>query len=207
MLSIAFVLFSFITLGILLASGALSGLPIRAGYIGAVILVVIAFLARRHWRKRARVAGDDPSTAERRAWLYMAGTAMICAYVIVVLATPGTEVHRVNGGTGGFDSWIMLAGASIAWGLLYERAAVKDERDRAIDGHAIRVGYTAIVVLLIVFLLALGFAPRPTMQRFTHWLIANSLLTVIMLSALAHYVAQLVYYQRDRLELLAASKC
>lgn len=198
MLNIIVVLVSLAALGAFLASSWVSVLPVRAGYAGAAILVAMALMARWHWHQRARVAGDDPSAAERRAWLYMAGTSMICAYVILVLATPGSEVHRATGDTGGYDSWTMLAGAIIAWGLLYVRDARRDERDIAIDAYANRVGYTALVVLLLAFLLMLGFAPRPTMQRFTHWLIANSLLTLIMLAALAQYVAQLVCYWRDR---------
>ena len=185
-------------LGAFLASSWVSVLPVRAGYAGAAILVAMALAARWHWSQRARIAGDDPSATERRAWLNMAGTSMICAYVILVLLTPGSEVHRATGDTGGYDSWTMLAGAIIAWGLLYVRDARRDERDIAIDAYANKIGYTALVVLLLAFLLMLGFAPRPTMQRFTHWLIANSLLTLIMLAALAQYIAQLICYWRDR---------
>jgi uncharacterized Tic20 family protein len=184
--------------GAFLASSWAHVLPLRAGYVGALILVGMALAARWHWRRRARLAGDDPSATERRAWLYMAGTSMICAYVISVLMTPGSEVHRATGDTGGFDSWTMLAGAAIAWWLLHDSSAARDERDVAIDAYANKVGYTALVVLLLAFLLMLGFAPRASTQRFTHWLIANSLLTLIMLATLAQYVAQLICYWRDR---------
>jgi hypothetical protein len=41
---------------------------------------------------------------ERRIWLYMAGTAMIFGDVIVVLATPGSEIHVCTGDMVGFDT-------------------------------------------------------------------------------------------------------
>ncbi len=198
MLNIVAVLVGLAGFGAFLASSWVSVLPLRAGYVGALVLVGMALAARWHWKRRARIAGDDPSAAERRAWLYMAGTSMICAYVILVLLTPGSEVHRATGDTGGFDSWAMAGGAAIAWWLLYDSSSARDERDIAIHAYANKVGYTALIVLLMVFLLLLGFAPRPSMQRFTHWLIANSLLTLIMLAGLAQYVAQLICYWRDR---------
>jgi hypothetical protein len=97
----------------------------------------------------------------------------------------------------------MLGGGLIAWWLLYDPQAPVDERDRAIDALANRVGYSALVILLMFFLLMLGFAPKPTMARFTHWLIANTLLTLIMLATLAQYVAQLIAYWRDRCAMAA----
>lgn len=205
MLNIIAVLIGLASFGAFLASSWANALPLRAGYVGALVLVGIALTARWHWHRRARIAGDDPGATERRAWLYMAGTSMICGYVIVVLMTPGSEVHRVTGGTGGYDSWTMLAGGTIAWWLLHDRDAARDERDIAIHAYANKVGYTALVVLLLAFLLMLGFAPRASMQRFTHWLIANSLLTLIMLAALTQYVAQLIYYSRDRQGIVAGN--
>jgi hypothetical protein len=82
-----------------------------------------------------------------------------------------------------------------------DRKSTQDERDRAIDAFANRVGYGTLIVLLLVFLFALGFAPKPAMARFTHWLIANTLLNLIMFSCLAQYVAQLAAYWRDARDL------
>lgn len=187
-------LVGFFGAGALLAAG-LTPLPVRPGFVGAGLLIGAALWARHYWQRRA-AAGTDPGAAERRAWLYMAGTALICGFVMVVLMTPGSEVHRAVGGTGGYDSWMMFAGGGIAWYLLHDPKAPTDERDRAIDDHANRVGYTALVLLMLGFLLLLGFAPKPMMARFTHWLIANTLLNLIMFACLAQYVAQLLAYWR-----------
>lgn len=196
MLRIFSVLVACLAFGALLAPWG-SGLPLRPGVVAVALLVGGALWMKRHWARRRLVAGDDPSAAERNLWIYLAGTALIVGYVLVVLMTPGSEVHR-TGGTGGYDSWLMLGGGAIAWFLLYERGAPRDERDQANAAYGDRVGYWALVLLLIVFLLALGFAPRDLMQRFTHWLIANSLLCLIMLACLVQYVAQLARYASER---------
>lgn len=173
-------------------------LPARPGLVVVPLMVAAAFWVRRYWAHRERTTGDDPSAAERNLWLYLAGTALIVGFVACVLMTPGSEVHRSNGDTGGYDSWLMLAGAALAWWVLNPRGVPRDERDRDIAAYGDRVGYWALVLLLLAFLLTLGFAPRPTMARFTHWLIANSLLMLIMLASLVQYVAQLARYARER---------
>jgi peptidoglycan biosynthesis protein MviN/MurJ (putative lipid II flippase) len=173
-------------------------LPVRPGVTAALLMVGAALWVRNHWAQRRRTAGDDPSAAERKLWLYLVGTALIVGFVASVLMTPGSEVHRSTGDTGGLDSWLMLLGGGVAWWLLDERGAPRDERDRDIAAYGDRVGYWALVLLLLVFLLALGFAPSETMQRFTHWLIANTLLNLIMLACLVQFVAQLARYARER---------
>lgn len=199
MRNILLVLFGFLGLGAALAAGW-NPLPLRDGWVGGALLLLTAGWARWHWRRRAAL-GDDPSATERRAWLYMAGNALICGFVAVVLMTPGSEVHRATGGTGGHDSWIMFGCGAIAWWLVHEGSPTQDERDSTIRALANRVGFGTLVVLLMVFLLALGFAPKPSMARFTHWLIANTLLNLIMWACLAQYVAQLAAYWRDARDL------
>jgi hypothetical protein len=173
-------------------------LPLRPGLVVLPLMVVGTLWMERHWTRRARTTGDDPSGAERNLWLYLAGTALIVGFVACVLLTPGSEVHRATGDTGGYDSWLMLAGGAIAWWVLNRRGAPRDERDRDIAAYGDRVGYWALFLLLLAFLLALGFAPPPAMQRFTHWLIANTLLALIMAASLVQYVAQLARYARER---------
>jgi hypothetical protein len=195
MLTILSVAAGFLALGAALASHW-NPIPLRPGYLGGALLVLAALAARHVWQKRA-ATGHDPGAAERRAWLYMAGSALICGFVTVVLATPGSEVHRGTGDTGGYDTWVMLAAGALAWWLLHDADAAVDERDRAIDNHANRVGYTALVIFLLVFLFTLGFAPKDMLERFTHWLIANSLLNIITLTCVVQYAAQLLAYWRD----------
>jgi hypothetical protein len=199
MLKILAVLFAFLALGATLAAGW-NPLPLRPGWVGGAVLIGAALWARRHWQAAART-GRDPAAAERRTWLYMSGTALICGFVSVVLMLPGSEVHTGTGSTGGYDSWTMLGCAIAAWWIARDPHGARDERDRAIDEAAQRAGYNSLVALLLVFLLALGFAPKPVMARFTHWLIANTLLDLIMLACLVQFVAQLTAYWRSAREL------
>lgn len=191
-----------------LAFGALLSLnsfhlPIRPGFIAAIFMVVAALWVKQYWNRRALVTGDEPNAAERSVWLWMVGTALITGFVIAVLFQPGSEVHTRTGDTGGYDSWLILGGIVIAYSILRDPNLQRDERDRAIANLGTKAGYCALITLLIVFLLSLGFAPHDLMQRFTHWLIANILLTLIMLSCLVQYVAQLISYWLDMRNLRA----
>jgi hypothetical protein len=201
MITIFAVALGFLALGSGLASGW-NPIPLRPGYLGGALLIAAALVARHVWQKRA-ATGHDPGAAERRAWLYMSGSALIFGFVTVVLMTPGSEVHRGTGDTGGYDSWVMLAAGALAWWLLHDGEAPVDERDRAIDNHANRVGYTTLIVCLLVFLLTLGFAPKDQLARFTHWLIANSLLNLLTFTCMVQYLAQLLAYWRDARHLAA----
>lgn len=191
-----------------LAFGALLSLnsfhlPIRPGFIAAILMIAAASWVKQYWNRRALIAGDEPNAAERSVWLWMVGTALITGFVIAVLFQPGSELHTRTGDTGGYDSWLILGGMVIAYYILRDPNLQRDERDIAISNFGTKAGYCALMTLLLVFLLSLGFAPHELMQRFTHWLIANVLLTLIMLSCLVQYVAQLISYWLDMRNLRA----
>lgn len=208
MIKILAVCISALLFGALLAANPIS-LPLRAGYLGALVLIGAAWWLRRYWERRATDIGDDPSVAERQVWLSMMGTALIEGYVLVVLLTPGSEVHRVPGDTGGYDSWVMIAGAVISYLILRspsgqsDSATQLDERDIAISNSAVKAGYCCLIALLCIFLLLLGFASQALMQCFTHWLIANTLLTIMMLAVLFQQIVQLTLYWRDARQIAA----
>lgn len=180
-------------------------LPIRPGFIAVILMVIAASWVKQYWNRRALVAGDEPNAAERSVWLWMVGTALITGFVIAVLFQPGSELHTRTGDTGGYDSWLILGGMVIAYSILRDPKLQRDERDIAISNFGTKAGYCALITLTVVFLLTLGFAPHDLMQRFTHWLIANILVTLIMLSCLVQYVAQLISYWLDMRNLRADS--
>lgn len=198
MLKILCVLFISLGIGGALASTSIPW-PIRPGYIGGGLLIAAALLARAHWERRAREAGDDPGAPERAIWHGLVVTGFICAFGIITLMHPGSEVHSRTGDTGGWDSWTMILGAVISYALLQNRKVEPDERDRAIAALGTRAGYAGLIALLLVLLLTLGFAPRPWLVRATHWLLANLLVMLILLSVLVRQVAMLVAYWRDTL--------
>ncbi len=196
MLKILGICFAALAFGALLSVNSFH-FPIRPGYIAAILLVAAAFWLKRYWDRRALVEGDEPNAAERSVWLWMVGTALITGFVITVLFQPGSEVHTQTGGTGGYDSWLIFGGLVVAYFILRDPNLQRDERDIAISNFGTKAGYYALITLHIVFLLSLGFTPHDLMQRFTHWLIANVLVTLIMLSCLVQYVVQLICYWRD----------
>ncbi len=199
MLKILCVLFVSLGIGGALASTAIPW-PVRPGYLGGGLLIVASLLARAYWERRAREAGDDPGAPERAVWHELAVTALLCAFGIVTLLHPGSELHTRTGDTGGWDSWTMILGAVISYSLLRNRDAQSDERDRAIAALGNRAGYASLIALLVALLLALGFAPRPFLARATHWLLANVLVMLILLSALARQAAMLLAYWRGASE-------
>lgn len=140
---------------------------------------------------------DVPAAAERELWLWMAGTALLLGHVATTLSYPGSEVHARTGDTGGFEAWIILAGMAIAAFLLPKDDEQRDERDLAIANFGAKTGYMTLAILLAGLLSFLGFAPDGMTQRFTHWFLANMLLTLLMLACLVQTVTQLVCYWRD----------
>jgi len=113
------------------------------------------------------------------------------------------EVEIWTVGTFLLYSFVIFAGMLIGYYILRDPSLQRDERDIAISNFGTKAGYYALITLLLTFLLSLGFAPHENMQRFTHWLIANSLVTLIMLSCLVQYVAQLISYWQDMRNLRA----
>lgn len=196
MLKIISVFFSALSLGAMLNLNTFN-LTIRPGYIGSVLIIIGAVWIKQYWKRREVLIGDEPNPAERNVWLWMSGTALICGFVITVLYQPGSEVHTKTGGTGGYDSWLMFGGVLIAYLILRNKNPQIDERDINISHAGTKAGFYSLIFFLSILIFSLGFAPKDVMQRFTHWLIANLLVCLIMLSCLAQYMAQLFCYWRD----------
>lgn len=198
MINVVLVLCISLGLGALLASPAIDW-PVSEGLLGAALLIVAALCSRHYWDWRARHRGDDPGVPEREVWQALIGTAMICGFLVMVLLTPGSEVHTRTGDTGGKHTWTMFAGAVVAWLITRRPGVPRDERDRAIAALGDKVGYFSVCLLLVVLALHLGFTPKVYMQRVTHWLLGNTLIAVILIGTLAQQMAQLLAYRRDAL--------
>lgn len=170
---------------------------LQRGVVGAGLLVVGAVAARFFWDRKARTTGDDPSSFERQAWVIFAGTAMIVGFVAVILMTPGSEVHRRTGDTGGAATWTMVGGLILGGYILKSRENLRDERDQAIAVRAERAGYTVCTVLVVALSLYLAFAPPPWRERMTHWLIGNILIELLSVTYLFQNGALLWGYWRE----------
>lgn len=169
----------------------------QRGLVGAGLTVAGAVVARYFWDRKARTTGDDPSSFERQAWVIFGGTAMIVGFVFVVLMTPGSEIHRRSGDTGGYATWLMVGGLVLASYLLKNKENIRDERDLAIAIRAERAGYTVCMALVAALSLFLGFAPPPMRERMTHWLIGNILIQLLSITFLFQNGALLWGYWRE----------
>ena len=188
--------------GLLLASlsfGALlawswAAWPIRPGWIGAALMVAAAFLARRHWGQQHAGTGEDPGARERLAWHSLAGVGVVCGHMIASILL-GTDLHVGQGNTLAIDNWTLIAGSVIAWLLMRPRAMESDERDQKMADRGAHVSLRAMTGLLVALLLLLGFAPPFILSRLQPFVLANILVVIILLAALARSSAQLVGYR------------
>ncbi len=187
--------------GVLVASAVFGGVlawtwavwPISPGWIGASLLVVSAILARRHWDRRRDATGDEPGPYERLAWHTMVSMAVLASHLTAALAT-GLDIHLERGNTLAVDNWTLVLGAAIGWLVMRPRAMARDERDREMAARGAHAGFRALIALLIVLLLTLGFAPVVVTEQLTPFVLGNVLIVLIQLGVLTACVTQLVGY-------------
>lgn len=177
-------------------------LPVRAGWLGLVVLVGGALFARRYWSARRRRSGDEPGWPEQEIWHGLAGEALIGGYLITSLSQQGFafEMHSVAGHTMAVDTWTMVAGAVVSYFILHDGAVRRDERDLAHAALALRAGFAALLIFLIAMILGLGFGPPELLARLAPALLAHVLIVILVVAFLVQHVTQLVAYWRDARE-------
>lgn len=167
--------------------------PIAPGWVGAGLLIVSAALARWHWDRRRDRVGDEPGPYERLAWHSMVSMAVLASHLTASLAT-GLDIHIGQGNSLATDNWTLILGAAIGWALMRPQAMQRDERDQDMAARGAQASVRTLVGLLIVLLLALGFAPVVVTEMLTPFTIGNLLVVVILLGLLSGCVTQLIGY-------------
>lgn len=167
--------------------------PIAPGWIGAVVLVASAGLARWHWNRRQDEHGDEPGPYERLAWHSMVSMAVLSSHTTASLAT-GLDIHVGQGNSLATDNWTLILGAAVGWIIMRPRAIQQDERDRQVAARGAHASFRVLAALLIGLLLILGFAAVVVTQTLTPFVIGNILVVFILLGALAGRVTQLLGY-------------
>lgn len=167
--------------------------PVRPGWIGAAVLLLVALAVRRHWDARRLAAGDDPGARERQSWHAMAALGVLSGHMIAALMQQG-DLHVGRGNTLALDNWTLLAAAAVGWVIVRPTRMDRDERDREMAARGAHVGYATLTVLLIGLSLILGFAPPPVQERLPPFVLGNVLIVLIMLAALVKHGVQLVAY-------------
>jgi hypothetical protein len=166
------------------------------GWVGAAILLGWAIAARLRW-ERLKEHGEDPSGPERVVWHRLASSAMGAGHMLTSLAHPRIDLHVGSGNSLATDSWTILAAIVVSAFVFHGGDQKPDERDRGFAATGLRVSYAALIFQLLVLLFFLGFAPPDLRAPFSHFFIANLLIALIVISALAQYFAQLIAYARD----------
>jgi len=183
-------------LGAVLAAAAIN-LGLSTGWIGAAALIGWALFARRRWERLRATSGAEPGGPERVVWHRFAGTGILFGHLVVALLNPAVDLHVGSGNPLAIDSWIILIAMVLSAAVFHGDARERDERDQAIAARGVRAGYAALIALLIILLLHLGFAPPDLRQALTHWILANLLSGLIVASVLAMHFVQLLGYAPD----------
>lgn len=195
MLKILCILISAFCLGLGLA--AFTGrLPLPAGVIGALIMLLIALAVRRRWGLLAEAA---PGTPERQLWVSLGGTAVVAGHLLAAMwhIGPRMRMHTPTVHALGIDSWTLVAAALLAYWVAREPQPRRDERDAWIGGHGLRAAHYALVIVLVVQILALGFVHEGWVGELSHPSIAHGLILALLASSLADSVARLWLYARE----------
>ena len=175
---IALVLTVCSVLGVLLAQ---SFLPVRAGFLGAAILVFAASRLRGRWQ-------DDqsaPDAAERASLLSIAGTLVCLGYFLAMLYQigPGLDIHAPATRKMANELWILVAASFAAQWIVQAPHATHDELDSTIAARALSVScylllsLQATLVVWFALLLDKGSALR-SIDMLVHlvigcWMVAH----------------------------------
>lgn len=188
--------------GALLAASAVS-LNLSTGWIGAAGLIGYSLLARRRWLSEERTL-SEPGPWTQALWIRCGGFALLLGHLAAGLALVGEALRLGGGNSLAIDSWLMV-GAAISTELIFRhKRRVSDERDEAIAGKGVAAGYLTSGVLTVVLALGLVLTPSSTRDTLSHFVIANLLVAVILISYLAQLVVRLREYRADA-EALALS--
>ena len=198
MFKIAVVLTGALAFGFALAYPLIAW-PIKVGYLGFAVMLASAWAARVHWDRRRERVGDEPGAPEREVWHCMAANAVVGGHLLGVLVQPGFDMHSVAGHAHAVDNWTLIGGAVASYFVLHNSGVKQDERDRAIAARAANAGYWALVAMIVVLLLILGFAPRHILAPLTHQVLAHVLIEILVAATLVQSAVQLIGYRRDAL--------
>jgi hypothetical protein len=195
MFKILGVLVSAFCLGLSVATLA-GRLPLPAGLIGVLIMLLGALAVRRRWGLLAEAA---PGTPERQLWVSLVGNAVVAGHLLAAMwhIGPRMLMHTPTVHALGIDSWTLVAGAVIAYLIAREPQPRKDERDAWIAGHGLRAAHFTLVAVLIVQILALGFVAEGWVGELSHPSIAHALILALIASCLADAIARLRLYAQE----------
>lgn len=170
--------------------------PLRGGWVGVLVMVAAAWATRRRWLLLADAA---PGSPERALWIGYAGTAVVGAHLFAILYRigPNMVMHTPAVHDLGIDNWTLVAGALLAYWIARDPEPRQDERDAAIAVAGLRAAHYALLAVLAVQILALGFVRHGWIAQLSHPSIAHVLILSIMFGMLVDHGTRLWLYARD----------
>ena len=194
MLAVWSVLLGGLGLGVAMAFG--SQWPVSPGLLGALAMVAVAIAARRRW---FGLNLAPPGSPERTLWVVLGSHAVIAGHLVTALAAIGSGMvlHSDAAHALGIDSWTLVAGGIVAWAIAREPAPRHDERDTQISHVGLRWAHGALVLLLIIGLVPLGFGWGASVRALSHPMIAHLLIVALLVSVLVDAVVRLRAYRLD----------
>jgi len=200
MVSTALKPISFLATG--LVAGALLAIAslvshVPTGWIGAGALITWAVVARRRWTALEATNGLEPGAPERALWLRLAGTALVLGHLVTAILLAGNDLRVGQGNTLAVDSWTLVTAQIVAALLFRGDSKVQDERHAGIAARGVRVGYATLIAVLIPVIAWLAFTPPGARVVLSHFVIANALIALLLVSYAALLFVQLVDYARD----------
>lgn len=169
-------------------------LPLRPGWVGAAILVAMAFWLRRRWRSDA----DAPEAPERGRLLSLAGTSAVMGHLAMALwqIGPNMDMHSAVSHSMAVDSWTLFFASLVMWQLAQVPGGIQDERDRAIAARALRDAYYALVAMMMALALWIGFGSGPVLEQLSRAMLAQLLICGWIISCMVNDISCLLAYGR-----------
>lgn len=175
-------------------------LPLRPGFVGVVLIVGTALWLVRRWKLRAAAGAAVIGDAERQSLAWLLGVAVLVGFLGAVLWQMQGQfvMHSHAAHAVGIDTWTIFFGLLVALLVLRRHGSrVRDERDRWLALQASRIGYHALLVLVMLTILFIGFLPPGVQERITPAWWAHVLIVQIELAAMAQCWWALWAYRRD----------
>jgi hypothetical protein len=190
-----------IGLGTALAWGS-AATGYACGWIGALVLISWAIMARRRWQALYERDGSEPGAPERIVWQRLAGYSAILGHMAFAFFNPQYDLHVGSGNYLAIDNWTLVVGMAASAMLFRADSKERDERGDRISAFATLWGYRSLIGLLVLLLTFIGFLPSDLQSTFNHFFVGNLLVGTIVLSLIIRQAVQLLLFADDGMETL-----
>lgn len=190
--------------GYLLLFAPNSLLGFETGLPGSLLMVLGLGAALYGAHQRPTDPESRVSFGEKAALVEFLSTLLIALYLLVKFQAIGWEADWQDPALQKIvvNILLMVVGSALLVHFLREREideTVEDERDEMIRQRAAQDGYTALVTLLLVAIVTIGFSPPGRLPLpFTPLAVAHALIGVLLLSEVVRHGREYWLYRQAR---------